>query len=98
VITKKPLTRSKCIFKNSSLTVPFKVGRPLILYLIVKETVMGCVLGHHSESGMKGQDIYYLSEKFNDYESRYTAIEKLGYALVLGTKRLNHICCTTQPG
>ena len=28
-------------------------GRPLIMYLIVLENLMGCVLGQHDESGRK---------------------------------------------
>ena len=30
------------------------------------------VLGQHDEYGKREQVIYYMSKKFNDYESRYT--------------------------
>ena len=52
------------------------------------ETALGCVLGQHDESGRKEQVIYYLSKKFNDYESRYTTIERLCCALMRSAKRL----------
>jgi hypothetical protein len=68
--------------------VPPVPGRPLILYLIVTEVAMGCLLGQHDESGRKEQAIYYLSKKFTDCESRYTMTEKLCCALVWSTKRL----------
>ena len=78
----------KRYLQNPPLLVPPVSGRPLILYLTVTETAMGCVLGQHDESGRKEQAIYYLSKKFNDCESRYTKIEKLCCALVWSAKRL----------
>jgi hypothetical protein len=64
------------------LIVPSIPRRPSILYFMVTYTVIGYVLGQHEESGKKEQVIYYLSKKFNDCESRYTAIKSLCYALV----------------
>jgi len=78
----------KRYLQNPPLLVPPTPGRPLILYLTVTETAMGCVLGQHDESGRKEQAIYYLSKKFNDCESRYTTIERLCCALVWSAKRL----------
>jgi len=49
---------------------------------------MGYVLSQHDEYGKREQVIYYMSKKFNDYESRYTMIERLCCALVLSAKRL----------
>ena len=49
---------------------------------------MGCVLGQHDETGCKEQAIYYLSKKFTDYESRYSPLEKMCYALALAAQRL----------
>jgi len=51
---------------------------------------MGCVLGQHDETGRKERVIYYLSKKFIEYESRYTVIEKLCYALGWEAKILRH--------
>ena len=68
--------------------VPPISGKPLILYLTVQETSMGCVLGQHDETGRKKQAIYYLSKKFTDYESKYSSLEKMCCALAWATKRL----------
>ena len=68
--------------------VPPVLGRPLILYLIVHERSMGCVLGQHDEIECKEQAIYYLSKKFTDYESRYSPLEKMCYALAWAAQRL----------
>ncbi|KAG5226363.1 RNA-directed DNA polymerase (Reverse transcriptase), Ribonuclease [Salix suchowensis] len=73
---------------NPPLLVPPVPKRPLILYLTVTETAMGCVLGQQDESGRKERAIYYLSKKFMECESRYTMIEKLCCALAWAAKRL----------
>ncbi|XP_050908896.1 uncharacterized protein LOC127122636 [Lathyrus oleraceus] len=49
---------------------------PLIMYLTVLEESMGCVLGQQDETSKREHAIYYLSNKFTDYESRYSMIEK----------------------
>jgi hypothetical protein len=73
---------------NPPLLVPPVPERPLILYLTVTETAMGCVLGQHDETGKKKRAIYYLSKKFTECESRYTMIEKLCCTLTWAAKRL----------
>jgi hypothetical protein len=73
---------------NPPRLVPLVPERPLILYLTVTETAMGCVLGQHDETGRKERAIYYLSKKFTECESRYTVIEKLCCVLIWATKRL----------
>ena len=50
--------------------------KPLIMYLIVLENSMGCMLGKHDESRRKEHAIYYLSKKFTDCETRYSLLEK----------------------
>ena len=66
---------------NPPLLVPPVPERPLILYLTVIETAMGCVLGQHDETRRKEIAIYYLSKRFTEWEFRYTVIEKLCCAL-----------------
>jgi len=39
---------------------------------MITEMTMGYMLGQHDEYGKREQVIYYMSKKFNDYESRYT--------------------------
>ena len=62
-------------------------GKPLIMYLTMLESSMGCILGQHDETGKKEQAIYYLSKKFIECESRYTLLEKTCCALSWATKR-----------
>ena len=63
------------------ILVPPILGKPLILYLMVHEKSMGCVLGQHDETGKKGHVIYYLSKKFTEYESKYPSVENMCCAL-----------------
>jgi len=51
------------------ILIPPVPGKPLIMYMIVLEGSMGCVLGQHDETGRKEHAIYYLSKKFTDCES-----------------------------
>ena len=73
---------------NAPMLVPPILRRPLILYLIVHERSMECVLGQHDETGCKEQAIYYLSKKFTDYESKYSSLEKMCCALAWAAQRL----------
>ena len=66
---------------NAPVLVPPVSKRPLILYLTVHDRSMGCVLGQHDKTGRKEQAIYYLSKKFTDYESKYSSLEKMCFAL-----------------
>src|SRR4051812_7423219 len=43
---------------------PLVEGKPLIIYLIVLEDSMACVLGQQDEMKRKERSIYYLSKKF----------------------------------
>ena len=88
----------KRYLQNPPLLVPLTPGRPLILYLTVTETVMGCVLGQHDESGRKEQVIYYLS-KNSMTVSRDTQQLKGCVVPWFGVRKdSGSICCTTQPG
>ena len=49
---------------------------------------MGCVLGKHDETGCREQAIYYLSKKFTEYESKYSLLEKMCYALTWTAQKL----------
>ena len=73
---------------NPPILVPPIQGKPLILYLTVHARSIGCVFGQHDKTGRNEQAIYYLSKKFTDYESRYSSLEKMCYALVWAAQRL----------
>nr|KYP59537.1 hypothetical protein KK1_014973 [Cajanus cajan] len=63
-------------------------GKPLILYLMILEDSMGCMLGQLNETSNQERAIYYLSKKFTDYDARYSPLEKTCCALVWATQRL----------
>ena len=63
-------------------------GRPLIMYLIVLDDSMGCVLGQQDESGKKEYAIYYLCKKFTDCETQYSVVEKTCCIFAWAAKRL----------
>ncbi|KAI5398251.1 hypothetical protein KIW84_063880 [Lathyrus oleraceus] len=67
---------------------PHVEGRPLIMYLIVLDESMGCVLGQQDKTGRKEYVIYYLSKKFTDYETRYSMLEKTCCTLTWAAKHL----------
>lgn len=58
------------------ILVPPVPGRPLLLYLSTTDMSMGCVLGQHDDTGRIERAISYLSQKFTDYETRYSPLEK----------------------
>ena len=61
---------------NPLILVSPMLGYPLILYLAVQETSMGCMLGQSTKPDQKERAIYYLSKMFTCYEINYIAIEK----------------------
>ena len=63
-------------------------GYPLILYLVIQETFLGCMLGQAAEPDQKERAIYYLSKKFTSYEINYIAIEKTCCALAWASRKL----------
>jgi len=74
VISKKLFDKIKRFLQNLPQIVPPVLGKPMILYLIVTEIVIGYVLSQYDEFKRKEQAIYYLSKKLNDCESQYIVI------------------------
>ncbi|KAI8547541.1 hypothetical protein RHMOL_Rhmol07G0204200 [Rhododendron molle] len=64
-------------------------GKPLILYLSVNPSSMGCLLAQEGDKGVE-KAIYYLSKKMVGCEEHYTAPEKTCWALVWASKKLRH--------
>ena len=56
-------------------------SHPLLLYLLVSNIALGCMLAQLDDSG-KERAIYYLSKRMRDYETRYVMIERFCLALV----------------
>jgi len=86
----KAFDNIKEYFLEPLILIPLIEGRPLIMYLIVLENYMGCVLEQQDETGRKGHAFYYLSMKFTGCESRYSMLEKTCCALAWAAKRLHH--------
>ena len=60
----------------------------LILYPVVQETSIGCILGQLNEPDKKEKVIYYLSKKFTSCEINYIAIERTCFTLALASHKL----------
>jgi len=82
------LEKIKEYLQEPLILCPSVPGRPLILYLIVLDGSMGCVLGQHDETGKKEHVIYYLSKRFTNCEQRYSVLERTCCALVWVSHRL----------
>ncbi|XP_038679469.1 uncharacterized protein LOC119980745, partial [Tripterygium wilfordii] len=78
----------KQYLKSPPVLMPPVAGRPLILYLTVSDSSMGCVLGQHDSSGRIEHVIYYLSKKFTSCEANYSMLEKTCCSLVWAAHRL----------
>ena len=74
--------RIKQCLMNPPVLMPLVPGRPLILYMTILDTSMGCMLGQHDESGKRERDVYYLSKKFTTCEMNYSLLERMCCALV----------------
>lgn len=79
----------KQYLQNPPVLLPLEPGKPLILYLSVIETTMGCMLAQEFEDRVK-KTIYYLSKKMLEYKTHYTLLEKACLALVWATRKLRH--------
>ena len=73
---------------NLPMLVPPVPGKPLILYMIVLDELMGCVLGQHDESKKRERAIYYLSKKFTACEMNYSLLERTCCALAWAAHHL----------
>src|ERR1044072_557641 len=63
--------------QEPAILMPLVEGRPLIMYLTVLESSMGCVLGQHDESGRKEHAIYYLSKSLPTVKQNIHCSRKL---------------------
>ena len=78
----------ECLLSPRVLLPP-TVGHPLLLYLLVSNMALGCMLAQLDDSG-KERAIYYLSKRMLEYECGYIMIEHLCLVLVWATRRLRH--------
>ena len=73
--------RIKEYLLSPPVLVPPMSGRPLLLYLLVLDMVLGCMLAQLDDS-RKERAIYYPSKRMLEYEMIYVMIEHLYLALV----------------
>ena len=74
---------------SPTVLVPPMSRRLFLLYLLVSNMALGCMLAQHDDSGNE-RAIYYLSKRMLEYEIRYVMIERFCLALVWATRRLRH--------
>ncbi|KAH7834736.1 hypothetical protein Vadar_019075 [Vaccinium darrowii] len=79
----------KKYLQNPPVLMPPIPGQPLILYLSVTPSAMGCMLAQEGEGGSE-KAVYYISKKMMGCEERYTSLEKVCWALVWASKKLRH--------
>ncbi|XP_077215752.1 uncharacterized protein LOC143850383 [Tasmannia lanceolata] len=65
-------------------------GEPLLLYLSITDTTMGCMLAQKNPESKQERPIYYISKKMLEYDIKYSILEKTCLALVWATQRLKH--------
>lgn len=65
----KAFENIKKYLQEPPILIPPVPGRPLIVYLTVLDGSMGYALREQDETGRKEHAIYYLSNKFTDWES-----------------------------
>jgi len=70
------------------MLMPLVPGRPFILYMMIMDESMGCMLGQHDESGKRERAVYNLSKKFTASEMNYSLLERTCCALVWASHHL----------
>ena len=73
---------------NPPILVPLTLRYPMILYLAVQETSIGCMLGQMAKPDQRERAIYHLSKKFTSCEINYIAIEKMCCDLAWASHKL----------
>ena len=76
------------------ILIPLELGKPLLLYLLVMEDVVGSMLAQEDDKNERV--VYYLRKRFHDYETRYTPIKKSCFILVWTIQKLRHIILPFQ--
>ncbi|RVX22960.1 Transposon Ty3-G Gag-Pol polyprotein [Vitis vinifera] len=81
----RPFKRIREYLLLPSILAPPTPGRPLLLYLLVSDMALGCMLAQLDDSG-KYWAIYYLSKRMLHYETRPALVGHLMRWLVLLTE------------
>ncbi|XP_056698188.1 uncharacterized protein [Spinacia oleracea] len=78
----------KGYLSNPPVLKPTILGTPLRLYLTTNDTAVGAMLAQEIKG--KENDVYNLSKKLLEYETKYTQLERLSISLVWASKKLKH--------
>lgn len=76
------LDKWKWYLMSLQMLLPLKLGRPLILYLIINIESLSAMLARKRPMDGKECAIYYLNKKFCTIETNYFATEKTCFAMV----------------
>ena len=76
----------KCYLSNLPLFSPSKEGKNLYLYLAVSTTAVSAALIR--KEGKTQLPIYYVNQAFQGAEAKYPRIEKIAFALIIASRKL----------
>ena len=65
------------------------MGKPLILYLIIEDIVIGAMLAQEGEARAE-HTVYYLSKRMLPHEKKYSQVEHICLAMVWAIRKLRH--------
>jgi hypothetical protein len=80
---------------NPPILQPPNPEKPFLLYLSVEDTATGAMLAQMGNDGAEHAK-NDLSKKFNDYEVKYTPVERTCASLVWVTRKLRHYLLTSK--
>ncbi|CAN6440363.1 unnamed protein product [Victoria cruziana] len=88
--------RIKAYLLNPPVLKPPVLGKPLLLYITVKESACGGFLAQYEEGNRIEHAIYYVSKTFVQHEKNYSLMEKSCLALVWMCQKLRHYLLSTE--
>ncbi|CAN6454576.1 unnamed protein product [Victoria cruziana] len=88
--------RIKTYLLNHPILKPPVLGKLLLLYITVNESVCGEFFDQYEEGSRIEHAIYYISKIFVQYEKNYSQMEKSCLALVWMCQKLRHYLLSTE--
>lgn len=66
---------------NAPILAPYNLDKSLLLYVLATVIALGEMLTQKDDEG-KERPIYYIIKSLIDYETRYTPIKKMCFAII----------------